>query len=237
MRPIVALALLGAALVANAQGHKPDLTVFGQELGKPLVIPECARHSAWDEDANALRIKSDHHALVAAGFKPDAIAKVEAEAEARAASAAASAPMVYLSKGEDKEPCVRSIGYIEFPPLPSDGTVLLYFPNGQEPALLVGEYVEVKLVGGNVTEMRADTGGIPNQKAAAAELLEKFGKPQAYRTTPMGNAMGAKFTATEARWKFPGLCVAYDGTDGRFDHGLLVVDDCRAKPATTRSKL
>ena len=237
MRRIAIAALLGAALAANVQGQKPALTVFGQELGKPLSIPECVRHSAWDADANARRVASDHQALISAGFKPDAIMKLEAEAEARAASAAAGAPMVYRPKGEDAAPCVRSIGYTEFPPIPADGQVLLYFPRGREPVLLSGEYVEVTLAAGSVTEMRADTGGIPNQKATMAALAEKFGRPQQHREAAMGNAMGAQFTATEARWKFPGLCVAYDGTDGRLDHGLLVVDDCRAKPAAARSKL
>lgn len=239
MRSIIVSALLSVALAASAQGRKPDLTVFGQELGKPLSIPECVRHSAWDPAQQARHVEESHRALALAGFKPDAIAKWDVEEEARASKAAALAASspVYLPKGEDTAPCVRSIGYIDFPPLPSDGQVLLYFPRGREPVLLGGEYVEVTLVAGSVTEMRADTGGIPNQKATMAALVEKFGRPQQHREAAMGNAMGAQFTATEARWKFPGLCVAYDGTDGRLDHGLLVVDECSVKPAAARSKL
>jgi hypothetical protein len=95
---------------------------------------------------------------VAAGYKPDAITKVEAKAAERAASAAASAPLIYRRTGEDDAPCIRSIGYTEFPPIPADGKVLLHFPRGGEPAWLGDDHVALTLVAGNVTEMRADTG-------------------------------------------------------------------------------
>jgi hypothetical protein len=193
MRHIAIAALLGAALAANAQERKPDLTVFGQMLGARLSVAECPRMPAPNDAVYA--------------------------------DATPSGCWEYKPEGTLAGPA------------PTDGDVSLCFRRDSRPELLGEDCATLRIRGGLVVEMRAETGGAANEARAFAALRAKYGRPTATERHPMENAFGAKYDSTRARWNLGSLTVAFNGVEGTLDSGIAVVSVQKAEPAAPKAKL
>ena len=122
-------------------------------------------------------------------------------------------------------------------PAPSDGDVSLCFRRDARPELLGEDCATLRIRGGLVVELRAETGGASNEAKAFAALKAKYGRPTATERHPMQNAFGAKYDSTRARWNLGSLTVSFNGVEGTLDSGIAVISVWKPAPGEPKAKL